>query len=97
MIPPGPASSPPASMPYWTAGTRSVGIIPKMGNERILVRTPEHKMMFGSGFSDLTQRKSFFFLILRKKVPDLPNKLILKLTLTEHLLCVSNHEKHLRA
>ena len=53
-------------------------------------------MVFGSGFSDLTQRKSLV-LISREKVSDSSQQLILKLTLIEHLLCVSNHEKHLCA
>ena len=93
-IPPGPTSSPPASLPYWPAGTCSVGIIPKVGSEGVL-ESQEHKMMFGSGFSNLTQRKSFWVLISREKVPDSSQQAYFNLTLIEHLLCVSNHENHL--
>ena len=67
-IPPALNSSLPASLPYWPAGTCSVGIIPKVGSEGVL-ESQEHKMVFGSGFSDLTQRKSLV-LLSREKVSD---------------------------
>ena len=65
-----------------------------MGSQRVL-ESQEHKMVFGSGFSDLTQRKSFLVLISREKVPDSSQQAYFNLTLIEHLLCVSNHEKYL--